>query len=331
MSDSRQAALQQWLNRQFTSPVEGLVLIFGDASHRRYFRFFHEGSSYIAVDAPPDLEDSAPFLAMTQAYQKVSLPVPEVIHASLELGFMCQSDLGDSHLQGYLAPDQLPLWYGRALALLPAIASVTERAGEPLPPYDEAFLRQELALLPQWFIQVHLDRDPQQLAPWWAPLCELLVTNALEQPQVGVHRDFHCRNLMVTGDALALIDYQGALLGPVTYDPVSLLKDCYVKWPWAQLEPLLHNHFLTLRQQAVIPESTSWEQFQRWYHLTGLQRHLKVLGIFARLSHRDGKHHYLADLPRVLEYVIEAAELYPETAELARAALEWRAQLEAGR
>ncbi|WP_169307133.1 aminoglycoside phosphotransferase family protein [Ferrimonas sediminicola] len=328
MSDSRQAALQQWLNQLFTPPVEGVDLIFGDASHRRYFRFLHRGESYIAVDAPPELEDSTPFLTMTEAYERAGLPVPRVIAADLDLGFMCQSDLGDTHLQGRLSADSLSLWYGRALALLPRIARVTTRAGQSLPPYDEGFLRQELALLPEWFHGAHLGREEAQLQPWWPALCDRLVATALEQPQVGVHRDFHCRNLMVNGDALAVIDYQGALLGPVTYDPVSLLKDCYVKWSWDSLEPLLRTHFQRLLELGVIPADTGWQRFLRWYHLTGLQRHLKVLGIFARLSHRDGKHHYLTDLPRVLEYVIEAAGLYPETAPLASAALEWRQQLE---
>ncbi|WP_051252634.1 aminoglycoside phosphotransferase family protein [Ferrimonas kyonanensis] len=328
MQDSRRDQLQGWLNQCFSPSIQDLVLIFGDASYRRYFRFSHQGHSYIAVDAPPDKENSAPFVAMTRAYHQAGLPAPEIVHSNLKLGFMCQSDLGDDHLQRYLSASTLANWYSEALSLLPQIGAITATEDGPLPAYDEALLRQELSLLPQWFLKIHLGQEPNRdFDALWSPLCDLLVDNALSQPQVGVHRDYHCRNLMVVDQHLAIIDYQGAVLGPVTYDPVSLLKDCYVRWAPEQLTPLLDGHYQRLSALGWLGGADR-AQFQRWYDLTGLQRHLKVLGIFARLCHRDGKPGYLADLPRVLEYVIEAADGYADTRPLAQLARQWRQQLE---
>ncbi|TKB50916.1 aminoglycoside phosphotransferase family protein [Ferrimonas aestuarii] len=325
--DQRHKQLKQWLDSQFDSPILDLKLIFGDASFRRYFRFSHQGKSYIAADAPPNKEDSRPFVAMTQAYHNAELPAPELVHVDLELGFMCQSDLGDTHLQKRLTGETASHWYSKALAHLPSVLAITETELGPLPVCDNKWLQQELDLLPQWFLKTHLNWHHDGFDAYWPVLCQNLIDSAQQQPQGGMHRDYHSRNLMVVGDELAIIDYQGAMLGPITYDPVSLLKDCYISWPRAQVESWLEGYFTQLRKQPQFAD-IEFESFLKWFDLMGLQRHLKVLGIFARLCHRDAKPHYLDDLPRVLAYVIDASARYPETQVLAEFAKTWQAQLE---
>ncbi|MBY6225237.1 aminoglycoside phosphotransferase family protein [Ferrimonas balearica] len=318
-NDSRQQALARWLDTVWAGAASDPVLIFGDASFRRYFRYQRDGRNEIAMDAPPALEDCRPFLAMTQAYQHVGLPVPQVLAQDLEQGFLCLSDLGDQHLAGPLKGNDAPHWYRKALAFLPTIATIRDSELGPLPLYDRALLERELAIFPEWLLQAHLDLSlSEQEQTLWQEVCEVLVGNALAQPQVGIHRDFHSRNLMVVGDELALIDYQGALLGPISYDPVSLLRDCYWRIDEAEVEAYARAHFQTLQQAGLLDATVEFSQFQRWMDLMGMQRHLKAAGIFARLHQRDGKSGYLADVPRVLDYLIDIGARYPETQALAQ-------------
>jgi aminoglycoside/choline kinase family phosphotransferase len=313
-SDSRLAQLHQWIKKQFELTDLTLTVVSGDASFRRYYRFEYQNQTFIAVDAPPDKEDSRPFVSVSQAYSQQGVIVPEVVHANLSLGFMCLSDLGDSLLLGELDEHNVDHYYQKALALLTPIGEVTAIDGVALPVYDEARLYTEMELLTQWLLPHHLnlsltDEQHQTIKTAF----KVLADNAMAQPQMGVHRDFHSRNLMITADdELAVIDYQDAVVGAITYDAVSLLKDCYIQWP----EEVVYRHVLAFKQQMTVkfPElgQVSDSRFIRWFDLMGMQRHIKVCGIFARLYYRDGKKGYLKDIPMTLDYLIDAGKKYAE-------------------
>ncbi|MFI3244998.1 MAG: phosphotransferase [Ferrimonas sp.] len=309
--DLRAQRLHHWLQQHWQQPIAPPVAIFADASFRRYFRYQRNGINEIAMDAPPAQEDCRPFVALTQALMSLSLPVPQLLASNLDEGFLCLSDLGDEHLyQRLIGSHPLP-WYRQALAIQRQFCQLQGSELGPLPLYDAPFLQQELQLMPQWYAEQHLAVSvPSEL---WQPLVLLLVENALVQPQVAVHRDFHSRNLMVVDEQLALLDYQGARQGPLCYDLVSLLRDCYLTLDETHLTALLTEHYHQLIDAQLVPCNVPFSTFQRWFDLIGLQRHIKVLGIFARLFHRDGKAAYLADLPRVREYVINIGLRYPET------------------
>lgn len=315
-NDARAKALCAFLEQQFEGSEISLSVVSGDASFRRYFRFFINGHSYIAVDAPPDLEDSKPFVEVSKAFLEQGLIVPEVIHYDLKQGFMCLSDLGDSLLLPALTNQTVKDYYTKSLALLPGIARATATTSGPLPLYDKALLQTEMDLFTDWLLPKHLEvKLTEQEQQVMAQTFSVLVDNALEQPQVGVHRDFHSRNLMLTdNDEVATIDYQDAVLGAVTYDAVSLLRDCYIVWPDELVYELLLEFKLLMSTQLPELEKVSDERFIRWFDLMGLQRHIKVCGIFARLYYRDEKAGYLDDIPTVMQYTIDVAQKYPEFA-----------------
>ncbi|WP_241505941.1 aminoglycoside phosphotransferase family protein [Parahaliea mediterranea] len=282
----------------------------GDASNRRYFRL-HAGvaegaakgaASVIVLDAPPATEKNAAFLAVRQLLADGGVRVPGLLAADLERGFLLLEDLGAQMLLPLLSPQSAEAWYARASALLLDMSGIDAAAA--VPPYDHALLTEELGRLPQWFFGELLGLAPTKAArASFEALAAVLIDSALAQPRVLVHRDFHSRNLMVLpGQALAVIDFQDAVFGPVTYDIVALLRDCYIRWPQAQVQAWALAHRDALQQAGRI-EPVSDATFLRWFDLMGLQRHLKVLGTFARLYLRDGKAAYLEDLPRVIAYV----------------------------
>jgi aminoglycoside/choline kinase family phosphotransferase len=249
------------------------------------------------------------------------LHVPEVRATDLERGFLLIEDLGTRMYLPELSDASVERLYGDALAALLTMQSTCGIDG--LAPYDRAFLARELAIMPEWFLGRHLavvpDNDEQATLD---AAFNALLDNALAQPVVFVHRDFHSRNLLVIDDDAPLrnpgiIDFQGALAGPITYDLASLLRDCYITWPRERVEAWAESYRVQLRQAGLIDEAVDAAAFLRWFDLTGLQRHIKVLGIFCRLHYRDGKHGYLADLPRVFDYVIDVAAGYPELQPLA--------------
>ncbi|WP_035387020.1 aminoglycoside phosphotransferase family protein [Ferrimonas senticii] len=324
--DPRAQQLHRWLEQQWQQTLPPPEPIFADASFRRYFRYQRDGRSEIAMDAPPHLEDCRPFVAVTNACAAQGLPVPTILAQDLEQGFLVLNDLGDTHFYKMLSRADVGCWYRKALALQPHFCRLTTTELGPLPAYDAAMLDFELELLPQWFAGEHLQIELPAEA--WQQAKQALLANAAAQPQVGVHRDFHSRNLMVVGGNLALIDYQGAVLGPITYDLVSLLRDCYWRMDQKLLTELVAEQHQTLIKAGLVDAEVSLAQFTRWFDLTGLQRHLKVLGIFARLHHRDGKSGYLADLPRVLQYAVEVALRYPETQALGQWLAEQQQRLE---
>ena len=315
--DARIAQLKQYLEHQFGDQSIALSVVSGDASFRRYFRFFHQGQSYIAVDAPPDKEDSRPFVEISKAYAEQGLNVPQVVHYDLALGFMCLTDLGDALLLPALTAENVDGYYQKSLALLDEIGKAVQTDSGDLPLFDEARLREEMQLFTDWLLPYHLEvklsEHEQQVVE---QVFTRLVENALVQPQVGVHRDFHSRNLMIQpDDSIAVIDYQDAVIGPVTYDAVSLLRDCYIVWP----DDVVYRHlsaFKSVMAQSIDSlHSVSDETFIRWFDWMGLQRHIKVCGIFARLYYRDGKAGYLDDIPRVMQYIIDVGSKYPQFAE----------------
>lgn len=308
MMTQRYTLLHHWAQRIANNSNITLHLISGDASFRKYYR----AENRIWVDAPPETEKNAEFLANAAALQRCGVLAPEVYAADLAQGFLCVSDLGDQSLFALLSTDNVLEWYQRALALLPKLYEVDL----PLPDFDSVFMDRENAIFPEWFLSHHLglplDASTQALL---SDTFTMLTANNLAQPQVVMHRDFHSRNLMVVDQTeLAVIDFQDMVRGPVTYDMVSLIKDCYCDWSAEVRQKALQQAFYQSVQCGVIDGSVSLEQFTRWFDLTGMQRHLKAIGIFARLHHRDGKSGYLKDIPRTLAYVDAVSARYPELA-----------------
>ncbi|GAB4346630.1 MAG: phosphotransferase [Gammaproteobacteria bacterium] len=285
----------------------------GDASFRRYFRVCNAHASYIAVDAPPQYEDSRPFVRIARWLVEWGLNAPQVIAADLDLGFLLLSDLGSRHYLDELDEASVERLYGDALGALAVMQVRGHDVAEELPPYDEALLMAEMALFDEWYLQRHLSlalSDTQRGI--LAETQRLLVDNALAQPRVFVHRDYHSRNLLRTErNNPGILDFQDAVWGPVTYDLVSLLRDCYIAWPAEQVQEWALGYRDMALQCGVMPECDE-AQFLRWFDLMGVQRHLKASGIFARLNYRDGKSGYLKDIPRTLAYVDAVCAAHPE-------------------
>lgn len=309
--------LHAWLGRQAGLRADTLEQVAGDASFRRYFRVAgDDGITRIIMDAPPEHEDCRPFLDVTGRLEAAGVHVPQIFAQDLDQGFLLLEDLGDVQYLDRLDRDSAARLYGDALAALLAFQASAPSDG--LPPYDEALLRFEMELFREWLCGRHLALalDAQENA-MLDTLFTRLVENALEQPQCFVHRDYHSRNLMLTDShPPGIIDFQDAVRGPITYDLVSLLKDAYIRWPLEQVDLWVADYAELARQSGLINEAQKL-QFQKWFDLMGLQRHIKVAGIFARLYRRDGKAGYLADIPLVLEYIVEMAERYPDFSGLA--------------
>lgn len=312
LTDLRFVALRAWLEQFFDLEVE-LTLICGDASFRRYFRVYHQGQSYILADSPIELVPIVPFIAIAKAYETAGLLVPHIIHVCHEQGFVLQTDLGEQQLLSCLTLDSVTGHYQRALDLLPRVASVIETQVSPLPVFDEAFLRRELGIFSEWLLETHLElslsAEEQQLLD---AAFDYLTASALTQPKVGMHRDFHSRNLIISGDELGVIDFQDAVIGPVTYDAVSLLRDCYIKWPQSLITPLMAYHYQACLDNKLFTAEVDFNCYRKWFDLMGMQRHIKAAGIFARLKHRDNKPGYMADIPLTLTYLVDIGSQYPE-------------------
>jgi len=287
-----------------------LSVVAGDASPRRYFRLVLAHGSYVLVEAPPATEKNTAFVHVDELLRSAGVKVPAVLGVDYERGFLLLEDLGDRLLLPLLNAASVDAWYRQAFTVLAKMAAV-DTTSTGLPDYDRALLREELGRFQEWFVERLLGYTvPAQEQAGLDKLLAQLIDSALEQPRVLVHRDFHSRNLMVSGgDELAVIDFQDAVVGPVTYDLVSLLRDCYIQWPAAQVQDwaLAYCDLLRAHGLAVDVEQA---QFLRWFDWMGLQRHLKVLGTFARLFLRDGKSAYLDDLPLVIDYVMEITAKY---------------------
>jgi aminoglycoside/choline kinase family phosphotransferase len=266
------------------------------------------------MDAPPGQEDCLPFLRVAGYLEAMQLNAPRVIEANLDAGFLLLSDLGTRLYLDELEhdPGAAESLYADAIAALLTLQRSGVAFQGSLPPYDEDLLRFELSLFHDWLCGTHLGlsfSESDERA--WRTCCDVLTDNALHQPQVFVHRDYHSRNLMYSSENNpGILDFQDAVEGPLTYDLVSLLKDCYVRWPAEQVRQwaLKFYRALDVSMRAQVDEL----QFRRYFELTGVQRHLKAAGIFARLNHRDGKRAYLADIPRTLSYIVELGPVYDE-------------------
>jgi N-acetylmuramate 1-kinase len=288
-----------------------------DASFRRYWRLFHEGATRVLMDAPPDLEDCGRFADLSRRFRAVGLNTPEIHAENRAEGFLMLTDFGHRVYLGELTEDTADRLYADALGALSIIQASGPTDG--LPSYDEAFLRRELGLFREWFLTSlpGFALEPEESAAL-ADVEDRLVASALEQPRVCVHRDYHSRNLMLTeAGNPGILDFQDAVVGPVTYDLVSLLRDCYIAWPVERVTDWASGYFQLARRSGVLRED-DLGRFLRWLDLMGVQRHLKACGIFARLHRRDGKSHYLADIPRTLDYVRAVSVRYPELDALSR-------------
>jgi N-acetylmuramate 1-kinase len=322
-TDARLALIHEWLSRDLGKRPERVEPASADASFRRYFRAFYNDATFVVMDAPPGKEDVRPYVKVTRQLETLGVHVPHIHEADTARGLLLLEDLGGTHYLSRLnAGDDPDRLYGDALRALADIQVRGRDAAAELAPYDREPLAREVGLMPEWFLGRHLElklsaSENQTIARAF----EFLISAALTQPAVFVHRDFHSRNLMVVADRNpGILDFQDALRGPVGYDLVSLLKDCYISWPRERVVRWVSDYRALLRSKG---DAGAWlsgaddKEFLRWFDLIGVQRHIKVLGIFARLWYRDGKSGYLNDLPLTLEYVRDTCTRYSELADLA--------------
>jgi N-acetylmuramate 1-kinase len=322
--DVRLQHLKVWLDEQLAAlfaeqgwggvPPATLTAASSDASFRRYFRWEGEGRSFVVMDAPPPQENCKPFVDIAFLLAKSRINVPKIYAEDLERGFLLLNDLGNKTYLDVIDSENADDLFKDALQALLAFQQLPMVA--PLPSYDVALLRRELELFPEWYVKrelgVEFDSAQQML---WQNVTELLIDSALAQPKVLVHRDYMPRNLMLSEPNPGVLDFQDAVYGPVTYDVTCLFKDAFLSWPEERVRGWLEAYW----QQAGdlgIPVQPDFEDFLRASDLMGVQRHLKVIGIFARICHRDGKPRYLGDVPRFFAYIDAVIARRPELAEL---------------
>lgn len=311
----RLQALQEWTARQLGVEALDIAPASSDASFRRYFRVSTEGRDYIVMDAPPAQEDCRPFVAVAKLFGDAGVHVPQVLGADLERGFLLLTDLGNTTYLAALRAAELDPGVARELYLASNDALIRiQQASRPgvLPEYDRELLTRELMLFPEWYVAKHVGAtlDDAQNAALDTVFSRLLA-NALAQPPVYVHRDWHSRNLMVTDPNPGILDFQDAVYGPITYDLASIYRDAYIQWDEEQQLDWVIRYWEKARA-ARLPVREDFGDFWRDFEWMGAQRHIKVLGIFARLYHRDGKDAYLKDLPLVMHYLRKTCERYDE-------------------
>jgi len=314
--DNRLAAVERWLAAQLPAGFT-LAPASEDASFRRYFRAsLDDGRTFVVMDAPPDKEDCRPFVHVAHLLRDAGVNAPEVLAQDLEQGFLLLTDLGTRTYLHELSPQNAALLFSDATDTLIKWQLAT-RTGE-LPPYDEALLLREMNLFPDWYLARHLKTDlsPARKADL-EKIFELLTRSALAQPAVYVHRDYMPRNLMVSQPNPGVLDFQDAVIGPITYDAVSLVRDAFVSWEEEQVLDWTVRYWERAKK-AKLPVDRDFGEFWRAFEWMGLQRHLKVLGIFARINYRDGKPKYLSDTPRFLRYAREVSKRYNALAPLLR-------------
>ncbi|MCU0075457.1 phosphotransferase [Pseudomonas koreensis] len=322
--DVRLQHLKVWLDEQLAIlfadqgwgavPPATLTAASSDASFRRYFRWEGAGRSFVVMDAPPPQENCKPFVDIAFLLAKSGINVPKIYAEDLERGFLLLNDLGNKTYLDVIDSENADALFSDALQALLAFQQLPMVA--PLPSYDVALLRRELELFPEWYVKrelgVEFDATQQQQ---WQKVSDLLIDSALAQPKVLVHRDYMPRNLMLSEPNPGVLDFQDAVYGPVTYDVTCLFKDAFLSWPEERVRSWLESYW----QQASalnIPVQPDFEGFLRASDLMGVQRHLKVIGIFARICHRDGKPRYLGDVPRFFSYIEAVIARRPELADL---------------
>ena len=322
--DVRLQHLKVWLDEQlatlFTAqgwgvvPPATLTAASSDASFRRYFRWEGDGRSFVVMDAPPPQENCKPFVDIAGLLAKSGINVPQIYAQDLPRGFLLLNDLGNKTYLDVIDGENADDLFKDALQALLAFQQLPMDA--PLPSYDVALLRRELELFPEWYVGrelgIELDQEQRML---WQRVSDLLIDSALAQPKVLVHRDYMPRNLMLSEPNPGVLDFQDAVYGPVTYDVTCLFKDAFLSWPDARVRAWLEDYWQQAGKSGI-PVQADFEDFLRASDLMGVQRHLKVIGIFARICHRDGKPRYLGDVPRFFAYIEAVLARRPELAEL---------------
>jgi aminoglycoside/choline kinase family phosphotransferase len=295
-----------------------------DASFRRYFRASATGETWIVMDAPPEKENLSSYIHIAQMLNEAGINAPQIVARDIEAGYLLVSDLGAcTYLMALEQRERADALYGDAIAALVKMQVGCAPRSHELPEYDAALLLREMQLFSDWFLSRHLGIElDNTVAAQLQTVFNCLATAALSQPRVFVHRDYHSRNLMAVQTAAhgvnpGVLDFQDAVLGPITYDLASLLRDCYIDWPLARVHEWIHRYCNAAAQTGLNTGQDNAE-FVRWFDLMGVQRHLKAIGIFARLWHRDGKRGYLRDIPRTLNYVQYVSSNYPELRLLAQ-------------
>jgi len=305
---NRHQQLQHWLESLSPNTYINIQPASADASFRQYFRVKNISNSknYIVMDAPPEKEDCQPFVQVTKLIRQSGVNAPDILALDLEQGFLLLDDLGERPYLEVLNEDNADKLYSDAITALVNMQSINAI----LPVYNRQLLQAELDLFETWYVNKHLGVElTAEQKQSLQSVFDYLIANAEQQPQVFVHRDYHSRNLMFTeNNNPGVIDYQDAVIGPITYDLVSLFKDCYIEWPREKVEHWLELYLAQLSPTFLIEKSI----LIPWFDLMGVQRHLKVLGIFSRLNYRDGKSQYLNDLPLTYKYIIDTCNHYPE-------------------
>jgi aminoglycoside/choline kinase family phosphotransferase len=304
-ADGRKSEASRWAAATLGLPRVELSPVSGDASFRRYFRLQSGGRSMILMDAPPDKEDSSPFVDIDGRLRKAGLNAPEILHFDLERGFGLLEDFGDRLYRELIDESSVDRLFPELFSVLHGLATRVETGG--LPHYGRQVLQQELDLFTDWYLGRHKGwRLELAEADTWRMLCDRLIETALAQPQVFVHKDFHSCNLLETPGGPGIIDFQDGLRGPIAYDFASLVWDRYISWPRDRLV----GWMMAFRTQLGL--ETAPEEWVRWCDWIGLQRNLKIVGIFARLRYRDGRLGYLEMIPRFYAYLLDILPLYPE-------------------
>ncbi len=311
-ADARKLQLTDWLFHHCQLTFDELFPMTGDASFRRYFRVATPEISYVAMDAPPPKENCAPFVAIAEALKNMGLQTPTVVRADLEQGFLLLTDFGNLTYLKALNAKNADHLYDLALDSLAVLQSCRHVSDREIPPFSSDFIWQEWAWHKEWFLQKFLKfdviRNENELDVCYAKLVE----NAEKQPHTFMHRDYHSANLMVLpNDQVGVLDFQDAFIGPITYDLASLLRDCYIDWPLADVERWALSYLHKLQKQQLLTHVHE-PQFLRWFDLMGMQRHLKTLMTFARKYVRDQQPDYLQHIPRTLNYLLHVSEKYPE-------------------
>lgn len=304
-TDTRKEQAAAWAARETGRDAVELFPVSGDASFRRYFRFTDGNRSLVLMDAPPGKEDSRPFVDIAERLRAAGLRAPEIHSFDFDLGFGLLEDFGDTLYRELIRPDTADVLFPELFEILEGMALRVDASG--LPRYGDALLDAEMELFREWYLERHRRRTMRGAeAAEWGRIRRLLIGAAREQPQVFVHKDFHSCNLLKTPEGAGLIDFQDGLVGPLSYDFVSLLWDRYVAWPRERIERWMED------MRAVLPVGCGRDEWIRYCDWMGLQRNLKIVGIFARLKIRDGKQGYVEMIPRFYRYLTDVLPLYPE-------------------
>ncbi|NBF12929.1 phosphotransferase [Pseudomonas sp. Fl4BN1] len=330
--DVRLQHLKVWLDEQLAIvyaaqgwgevPSATLTAASSDASFRRYFRWQGAGRSFVVMDAPPPQENCKPFVDIAHLLATSGINVPKIYAQDLPRGFLLLNDLGNQTYLDVIDENNADAFFDDALQALLAFQQLPMDA--PLPSYDVALLRRELELFPEWYVGRELGVTfNQQQREQWQKVTDLLIDSALAQPKVLVHRDYMPRNLMLSEPNPGVLDFQDAVYGPVTYDVTCLFKDAFLSWPESRVQGWLNDYWNQARARGIAVHE-DFDEFLRASDLMGVQRHLKVIGIFSRICHRDGKPRYLADVPRFFAYIEAVLARRPELVELSQLLLSLR-------